>query len=166
MHMRFRAKVVVGCLLAVVGLTGFSISTPMSFPKGKQAVATQARLVVTHATIKARQSSRFYDLSEAVVDSLKNQPGVLAYSVRRQVFGNQAWTLTLWEGESGTSAFVNNTAHAKAMASVNEVLDCARFLRVNWSGPVKDLRWEDVLARMEQESTAYSFNSTAACDRP
>ncbi|WP_291751604.1 hypothetical protein [Limnobacter sp. UBA6514] len=86
--------------------------------------------------------------------SLQGQPGLLAYSVRRQLFGNQAWTLTLWESENSKSAFIRSSAHQLAMAEASSVLSCARFLRVDWSGEVKNLDWDDVLDRLDTEAVS------------
>ena len=142
---------------AGLALTAFSISTPFVYPQGKAAIAKNAKLVVTHAFIQEGKSGPFYSLSEEVVKSLQGQPGLLAYSVRRQLFGNQAWTLTLWESENSKSAFIRSSAHQLAMAEASSVLSCARFLRVDWSGEVKNLDWNDVLDRLDTEAVSYSF---------
>ncbi|WP_348700831.1 hypothetical protein, partial [uncultured Limnobacter sp.] len=139
---------------AGLALTAFSISTPFVYPQGKAAIAQNAKLVVTHAFVKEGKSGPFYSRSEAVVKSLQGQPGLLAYSVRRQLFGNQAWTLTLWESENSKSAFIRSSAHQLAMAEASSVLSCARFLRVDWSGEVKNLDWDDVLDRLDTEAVS------------
>lgn len=148
--------------LAVAGLalTAFSISTPFTYPRGNAVKANNAKLVVTHAYIREGQSTPFYSRSEDVVKSLKDQPGLLAYSVRRQLFGNQAWTLTLWDSENSKSAFIRSSAHQKAMAEASSVLHCARFLRVDWSGEVTNLGWDEVLERLDTESVSYKFSET------
>ena len=142
---------------AGLALTAFSISTPFVYPQGKAAIAKNGKLVVTHAFIQEGKSGPFYSRSEEVVKSLQGQPGLLAYSVRRQLFGNQAWTLTLWESENSKSAFIRSSAHQLAMAEASSVLSCARFLRVDWSGEVKNLDWDDVLDRLDTEAVSYSF---------
>ena len=142
---------------AGLALTAFSVSTPFVYPQGKAAIAQNAKLVVTHAFIQEGKSGPFYSRSEEVVKSLRGQPGLLAYSVRRQLFGNQAWTLTLWESENSKSAFIRSSAHQLAMAEASSVLSCARFLRVDWSGEVKNLDWDDVLDRLDTEAVSYSF---------
>ncbi|MFN4042713.1 MAG: hypothetical protein ACK4HI_00800 [Limnobacter sp.] len=142
---------------AGLALTAFSISTPFVYPQGKAAIAQNAKLVVTHAFIQDGKSGPFYSRSEEVVKSLKGQPGLLAYSVRRQLFGNQAWTLTVWDSERSKSAFIRSSAHQSAMAEASSVLSCARFLRVDWSGEIKNLNWDEVLGRLDTESVSYSF---------
>lgn len=142
---------------AGLALTAFSISTPFVYPQGKAAIAQNAKLVVTHAFIQDGKSGPFYSRSEEVVKSLKGQPGLLAYSVRRQLFGNQAWTLTVWDSERSKSAFIRSSAHQSAMAEASSVLSCARFLRVDWSGEIKNLDWDEVLGRLDTESVSYSF---------
>lgn len=143
--------------LAWVALSAFSISTPFVYPQGKAIKASNAKLVVTHAFIQEGKSGPFYSRSEEVVESLKNQPGLLAYSVRRQLFGNEAWTLTLWDSENSKSAFIRSSAHQLAMAEASSVLSCARFLRVDWSGEVKNLDWDNVLDRLDTEAVSYRF---------
>jgi heme-degrading monooxygenase HmoA len=151
---------VTSLIVAGLVLTAFSVSTPFVYPQGKEIKASKAKLVVTHATIRAGQSTPFYDRSEEVVKSLKDQPGLLAYSIRRQLFGNQAWTLTLWDSEHSKSAFTRSSAHQSAMAEASSVLSCARFLRVDWSGEVKNLDWEEVLGRLDTESVSYRFGNS------
>ena len=145
---------------AGLALTAFSISTPFVYPQGKAAIAQNAKLVVTHAFIQDGKSGPFYSRSEEVVKSLKGQPGLLAYSVRRQLFGNQAWTLTVWDSERSKSAFIRSSAHQSAMAEASIVLSCARFLRVDWSGEIKNLDWDEVLGRLDTESVSYSFGDS------
>ncbi len=142
---------------AGLALTAFSISTPFVYPQGKAAIAQNAKLVVTHAFIQDGKAGPFYSRSEEVVKSLKGQPGLLAYSVRRQLFGNQAWTLTVWDSERSKSAFIRSSAHHSALAEASSVLSCARFLRVDWSGEIKNLDWDEVLGRLDTESVSYSF---------
>lgn len=151
---------IISLIMAGLALTALTISAPFVYPQGKAVKASKAKLIVTHATIRAGQSTPFYDRSEEVVKSLKDQPGLLAYSIRRQLFGNQAWTLTLWDSEHSKSAFTRSGAHQSAMAEASSVLSCARFLRVDWSGEVKNLDWDEVLGRLDTESVSYSFGDS------
>lgn len=145
--------------LITMSLSAFSISTPFNFPQGKNKMAVNARLTLTHAYIREGKSDAFYKHSEEVVASLRQRPGILAYSVRRQLFGNQAWTLTLWDTEANKQQFISSKEHQAAMSQASILLTCARFLRIEWSGVVRTLDWDELIRRIGSEGQEYAFGS-------
>ncbi|WP_284280521.1 hypothetical protein, partial [Limnobacter litoralis] len=86
----------------------------------------------------------------------KVQPGLLALSMRRELFGHQAWTLSLWDSEGNKDAFVHSSVHLIAMKQSDQLLKKARFLNISWSGRVGCLSWKVVLPLMKH-SREYSL---------
>ena len=104
--------------LAVVPLLGAcAISTP--FPRLKMSGAgadDQVVVVLTHIVVDANQRSEFDRQTRRVIDSLPSHSGMLGYSARRQIFGNEAWTMSMWASDADRAGFVRSAVHQEAIA--------------------------------------------------
>lgn len=104
--------------LAVVPLLGAcAISTP--FPRLKMSGAgadDQVVVVLTHIVVDSNQRSEFDRQTRRVIDSLPSHSGMLGYSARRQIFGNEAWTMSMWASDADRAGFVRSAVHQEAIA--------------------------------------------------
>ena len=104
--------------LAVVPLLGAcAISTP--FPRLKMSGAgadDQVVVVLTHIVVDSNQRSEFDRQTRRVIDSLPSHSGMLGYSARRQIFGNEAWTMSMWASDGDRAGFVRSAVHQEAIA--------------------------------------------------
>lgn len=105
--------------LAVVPLLGAcAISTP--FPRLNEGPGAGADdkvvVVLTHIVVNSNQRSEFDRQTRRVLDSLPSHSGMLGYSVRRQIFGNEAWTMSVWANDEDRAGFVRSAVHQEAIA--------------------------------------------------
>ncbi len=73
-------------------------------------------LVLTHVVVDPRRRGDFDRQNSRVLASIGQHPGLLGYAARRQVFGNQGWTMSVWANDAARSAFVNSSVHREAIA--------------------------------------------------
>ena len=104
--------------LAVVPLLGAcAISTPFPRLKVSGAGADDPVVVVlTHIVVDSSQRSEFDRQTRRVIGSLPSHNGMLGYSARRQLFGNEAWTMSVWASDADRAGFVRSAVHQEAIA--------------------------------------------------
>ena len=104
-------------LAVVLLLGGCAISTP--FPQLKEApgVGSEEKVVVvlTHIVVDSNQRNEFDRQTRRVIDSLPSQRGMLGYSARIQLFGNEAWTMSVWAEDTDRAGFVRSAVHQEAI---------------------------------------------------
>ena len=90
-----------------------------------------------------------------VEKSLADRPGLVGYSMRRQIIGNQAWTMTVWEDESSLRDFVSSPAHQDAMRQALPILEDVAFARVELSANEIPMTWEQAEQLLETRGGRY-----------
>lgn len=135
---------------ALVG--GCAISTP--YPRISQAPAGVADsslvVVVTHITLNTAERAEFDRQTRRVVASLPSQPGLVGYSVRRELLGNQAWTLTVWDAEEVRQNFVSSAVHREAMGKSAAAIAAVQFKRVTLPRNQVPADWDAALQLLAQ----------------
>jgi heme-degrading monooxygenase HmoA len=132
-------------------LGGCTIATPFRGPAadGAKAHGGQDRVLValTHAVLYPDDDLRasFWHHVEQIEVTLPSQPGFLGYSKRAELFGDQAWTMTVWQDAASLRAFVRSPAHRKAMRSGYDALRSARFAQIEIARQAIPLSWKDAL---------------------
>ncbi len=157
---RMRAVVAVVSALA---LSGCSISTPFrgsGYDTDRGVILDGGDTVyvsITHAVLAKdrRLRSTFWTHVRRVEASLQQRPGFVAYSMRRQLFGNEAWTMTVWADESSVKAFINSDAHQRAIGSAAAALTAAHFARVELQREELPLSWERALELLHVNNAGY-----------
>lgn len=98
-------------------LAGCAISTP--YPRlnllGQRESNKPVILVITKIVINPLERQAFDRETTKVMRSMSKQPGMIGYSARMQLFGNEGWTISLWEDTSSLDRFVRSAAHAAAI---------------------------------------------------
>jgi quinol monooxygenase YgiN len=107
------------------GRRRLAVSTP--YPDVRSTAANPDETVVvvlTQGRIDRKHRAEFDRQTGHVADSMAAQPGLLGYSIRREVFGNTVWTLTMWKTDEARVKFLASTPHRRAiMKSGVAVLD-------------------------------------------
>lgn len=139
-------------LSAVLG--GCAIATPFR-STGAGDGSAPAVVALTEATLGPDGAARaaFWEGVWTVERTLKDQPGLIGYSVRRELLGNRAWTMTMWQSEADLDRFVLSPAHRAAMASGRAALADTRFAQLerrSGDGPPSWAEALDALARTGQ----------------
>ncbi len=47
---------------------------------------------------------------------MSTTPGLIGYSVRKEIFGNEVWTMSAWISEEALTQFLEGRAHRDAVA--------------------------------------------------
>lgn len=99
-------------------LSGCAIGTPYpSIPvKAPQGQPETVVLVLTRVIVNTQQRSEFDRQTRRAISGMSSQPGLLGYSARREVFGRQAWTMSVWATEEDRQRFVQGAVHREAIA--------------------------------------------------
>ena len=155
---RLRAGFAAG-LFTLLG--GCTISTPFKGPGFDRAsgVTDSDRdqtviVALTHAVLG--DSRRHFDQGvDRVVASLDQQPGLIGYSLRKELFGNEAWTLTVWRDTASLEAFVRSGAHRQAMQTGSAELAAASFRRVEVPAAEIPIDWGTALEYLAEPQKSY-----------
>jgi hypothetical protein len=149
--------------LAVLGLSGCAIATPFKGPgysssKGVTASGSgPITIAITQAVLKDDGAKRksFWNQVSSVEASLASQPGLIGYSLRRELIGDTSWTLTAWVDEDSLRAFIEDVPHQDAIRDGRSALAEARFVRATLARTDLPLSWTTALEILEQRGRWY-----------
>lgn len=139
-------------LSALVALfAGCSVATPFRWFDQPQAGLSDAQdaqviVAVTHAQVDAARRKLFDQGANRVIDSLPTQPGLVGYSVRRQVFGDEVWTATVWADEASLLRFVQSPAHLQAVREGNAAILQIDYTQIRLRKSELPVSWSRLLA--------------------
>lgn len=154
-----RRSAVVASVLGLASLAACTMSTPFSGPGVHQPVPAEAQVVlsVTHITLRPERERRaqFWQSVARIDAALPAQPGLIGYAKRRELFGDEAWTVTAWRDEDRLRAFVRGATHVDAMAGAVDSIVDARFARVSVPAARLPLPWREVLALLDGNARHY-----------
>ena len=153
----WRPTRIFAALLCAIGLGGCTVSTSFQGPgfESREGITlsgtTPVVVSITHATLVDDGARRetFWRLSGEVIDSLDEQPGLVGYSVRRELLGDEAWTMTVWSEDATRRDFIAGPTHRQAMADAYESLAEARFATVEVERSDIPLSWDRALELLD-----------------
>jgi quinol monooxygenase YgiN len=106
--------------------------------------------------VKPDRKDAFQAYVDRVLEALPRQPGLVGYSIRREIAGDRVWTLTAWRNEQARAAFVGSPIHAEAMARALPTLRATRFARVERAPGEGPPTWSEALRWLEESGREYS----------
>jgi heme-degrading monooxygenase HmoA len=125
---------------------GYSRSEGVTLPGAGETVV----VAVTHAVVDNSKRGPFDEGTRRVDESLSSLDGFIGRSLRIHLFGNEAWTMTVWRDEESLDAFVASTTHRRAIRDGMPALKSARFLRFRIPTREVPPSWGDVLKRLDR----------------
>ncbi len=141
-------------------LNGCAISTP--FPDlagGPPELADKpVVLVLTHITVNTDNRTEFDVQTKMVIKSLSKQPGLLGYSARRELFGNQGWTLSVWENDAMRAQFVGSAIHQQAILKSAPAIVSVGFKRLTLPRSKLPANWNEALALLATPEDLRSYS--------
>jgi heme-degrading monooxygenase HmoA len=150
--------------LAVVGsvislLTGCAISTP--FPRlqnasseaGKQPVV----LVLTRIVVDPQNRAEFDRQTSRVIDSMPSQPGLMGFSARRELWGNQGWTMSVWASQEARAQFVRSAVHQEAMAKSKSAVVTVELKRLTLPRDELPKNWTQALQKLDEPGNLRNY---------
>jgi heme-degrading monooxygenase HmoA len=141
-------------LLPLLQLPGCAVARPLRvlLPEElAQGARLQSALVVlTHAVVDPAQRTAFDAHTRRVDDSLDAQPGLIAHSLRRELFGNSVWTMTIWTDAQASMRFSGSSAHAAAKREAGRALLSLRTVRLELPRNELPPSWERMLSELDK----------------
>lgn len=143
------ARRVVALMLGsmIAGLSGCAISTP--WPSLRPAGVEQANeivvLVLTRVVLDTSQRREFDRQNSLVLASMDSHPGLLGYAARKQIFGDQGWTMSVWANDEARVAFVRSAVHREAIANSLPALRGVELKRLTVARKNLPIHWDQVL---------------------
>lgn len=145
--------------LAALVLSGCSLAMPFreNPDAPAQAKAGPAIAAITEAQVGGDRAarSRFWEGTRLVERSLRQQPGFLGHSMRRDLLGNRVWTMTVWQSEADLLRFVKSDAHREAIRIGREAVVTGRFARVPLAPGETSLPWAKALEALQNGRNLY-----------
>jgi len=148
-------------LISLLGLSSCTISTPFRYvdeAENDNSLKSDSLLVViTYAKTgeDSDKNSAFWDNVTRVYDSMDSHSGLVGYSIRRELFGDQAWTITVWRDEESLRNFVSSKEHRQAMREGTGALADMAFARKQVSGGDIPIPWETAEAILREKGRTY-----------
>ncbi len=137
-----------GLMAALFGLFACEVSTPYR----RTVLAPESAEVVvglTSATLDRGKRGGFDRYTRQVVDAIEDSPGLLGFSVRRELLGDKVWTMSVWSSEAHLDAFVRSPMHQAAIRNGMPAVLRAQFHRVRRAANLPPLTWAEVKAMLE-----------------
>lgn len=154
---RKAAAVMLGSLL--LWLNGCAIGTP--WPRLSAPTPEQAResvvLVLTHVTVDTTQRREFDRQNSRVLASMGSHPGLIGYAARRQLFGDQGWTMSVWASDEARAAFVRSAVHREAIARSMPALRTVELKRLTVARKDLPADWEQVLRMLADPESRRNY---------
>ncbi len=146
------------------GLSACAISTPFQWPgfDAKKGVTianagTEVIAVITHVVVDPQKDrAAFDDHTLRVANNMAGEPGLIGYSVRKELLGNEAWTVSIWVDEASISRFVSTPRHRTAMREGSSAMAAVRFRRFKVAATELPLNWDRILQVLEDGNTPAS----------
>ena len=142
------ASLMAGCGFSTGFTPGVAADTP---PDASVVVAlTEARLA-----LEPDAQGVFWSRSSGVLRALRDQPGLVGYSVRFEPWESRVRTMTVWRDEASLISFLSGRAHARAATEGMVALTESRFLRVHTTRAQAPLPWPEAATRLASEGREY-----------
>jgi heme-degrading monooxygenase HmoA len=117
-------------LILSLVLSSCKIGTPFKGPRyiNKEVVSSKDSVYVgiTEVTLK-KEDDVFWDFVKAINDTIEKYPGFIGYSIRQEIFGEMAWTLTVWDDKESMKNFIYSKLHIDAMEKGWSAVKRGRF---------------------------------------
>jgi heme-degrading monooxygenase HmoA len=144
-------------VIAALGLVGCTIAQPFRAPGLAEAGPGPYLVVLTQASLTDAPDAAqdFFAISDALERDMRTRAGYIGHARRKQIFGDTAWTMTVWRDVDSMLAFVNGPAHGQAMRRTGDLVKDARFARTWIAADALPLSWEDAELLLAQAGRAY-----------
>lgn len=146
-------KVFVMTLLSIATwITNCAFATPFAKSKKvedlKITPETEVVFAITEVHIQGSSNNKntFWDRVFSVRDNLESNPGYLGSSIRREVLGSRAWTMTVWKDTESLEAFVYSREHERAMKEGAPAVQKALFYRSKKKWKDLPIPWKEAEA--------------------
>jgi hypothetical protein len=110
-----------------------------------------AHVSLTEAVVDAELRADFDRASIQLLAKLPHVPGLLMYSIRREVLGEQAWTMTAWRTAADRRAFVASRLHGRALTAGTRAVREMRSLQLELPIHELPMDWSKALQLLAED---------------
>lgn len=132
-------------LVASLALLLKSCTVGLPVPQVTADAEAPVVLVVTRVVVDTAQRAEFDRQTRRVMASMDQHPGLLGYAARRELFGNQGWTMSVWTDDASRAAFVRSAVHREAIARSLPALITVELKRLTVPRTELPADWDAVL---------------------
>ncbi|MDP3287591.1 MAG: antibiotic biosynthesis monooxygenase family protein, partial [Methyloversatilis sp.] len=115
-------------------------------------------LVLTHIVVDGDRREQFDRQTRRVIDRMTTQPGLIGYSARRELFGNEAWTMSVWESDAARARFVRSAVHQEAIAKSRSAIVTIRLKRLSMARKDVPRDWPGALELLARPDDVRVYN--------
>jgi heme-degrading monooxygenase HmoA len=141
-----------------VAASGCTVARPFSRPGPGPAAAipeggrSTVTVVLTHAALEGSKRGPFDEYTRRVVDALESGTvaGLVGFSVRREIFGDQVWTMSVWADREASRTFAASSPHREAMERASDAIRSLRVVSFEVPPSAVPPSWEDALRRLDR----------------
>lgn len=148
--------------LALIGFLFFTTSCAFSPPFNGPQYSRETRaltgdphrevvLALTNATLDGKQRSGFDSSSKKIFKNIAKFPGYIGGTVKVQIFGDEVWTMTIWEDEQSLQSFIYSTQHLDAMYMTNHAMKKFRHLHIKVRAKDLPYSWKQAEKLLENK---------------
>ena len=157
-----RTRPLLAALLLPLTLSssGCSIAMPFRGPgydreRGVTVPTPSGSVVValTEATLDRAKRRPFDRATGTVADGMNAVPGLIGYSFRKRLFGDRAWTMTVWTDRDALRRFVDSDLHTDAMDAGYPASIGFRFHALDVPADEIPLSWSRALDLLERDGS-------------
>lgn len=144
---RMRALTLALLSALTLALNACAISTPWPrmAPVPPASADDKVVLVLTRVVVDTARRAEFDRQNTKVMASMGQQPGLIGYAARRQLFGHQGWTMSVWTNEEARAAFVRSAVHREAIAKSMPAVVAVELKRLTVARKDLPADWDQVL---------------------
>lgn len=154
-------------LCSLSGCAGPAFSKPFAWPgldvqhrKLMDSPNQSVLLAITHAELVPAHRAVFDDAANRVLAVLPQQPGLVGYSVRSRILGNEVWTATVWTDEAAMTAFVRSPEHTAAVRDGAVAVKTIQYQRVRLPVSALPLNWDRLLHELAKAPPAQPISTS------
>ncbi len=151
-------------IIFILSILNCRISTPFLISKDSKSDPEKNVIVsITYAQIgdNSNKNKSFWKNVGLIKDNSKENSGLIGISISKKIFGNEAWTMTVWETEEDLENFIISKRHSKAIDESEEALAISKFARLKMKRKEIPLAWEkavNILAEQKERFHTYYDN--------
>ncbi|MDJ0787450.1 MAG: hypothetical protein QNK05_11625 [Myxococcota bacterium] len=135
------------------------ISTPFRGPgvrtDGHVALPEDQRVVValTYAVLSDDRGP-FDRYIGYVAEDMDAHAGLVGFSIGKRIFGNDVWTMSVWEDRRSLEDFVESDRHQQAIQAAGSAIVSLKTKQLELPAGEVPLTWERAFALLEVDATA------------
>ena len=137
-----------GCIATSFRGPGFDPEKGVTAPGAGETVL----VAITHGRIGAGETAKFRAQMKQVLADLPTREGLIGFAVRKEIFGNQVWTVSAWTTAEALEAFVYARPHREVIEDTSIPYPSTRFIRRTMPASELPIDWDRVLAILAEES--------------